>query len=31
VLALIEREPQLAQINAKVKHKSGLDFDARME
>ena len=31
VLALIEREPELAQINAQVKHKSGLEFDARME
>ena len=31
VLALIEREPHLAQINAQVKHKSGLDHDVRME
>jgi spore coat polysaccharide biosynthesis protein SpsF len=30
VLALFEREPELARINAAVRHKSGLDFDARM-
>ena len=31
VLALLEREPELARINAAVKHKSGLEHDARME
>lgn len=29
VLALFEREPHLAQINAGVRHKSGLDVDGR--
>lgn len=31
VLTLFEREPELAQINAAVQHKSGLDTDARMK
>lgn len=31
VLALFEREPELAQINAAVQHKSGIDTDARMK
>jgi len=31
VLALLEREPQLARINASVQHKSGTDVDARMQ
>lgn len=31
VLALIEREPELAAINAAVRHKSGRDVDPRMK
>ncbi len=31
VLALFEREPELAQINARVQHKTGADVDARMK
>ena len=31
VLALLEREPELARINAAVQHKSGSDVDARMK
>ena len=31
VLDLFEREPELAQINAAVQHKSGQDVDARMK
>jgi spore coat polysaccharide biosynthesis protein SpsF len=31
VLALLEREPQLARINAAVQHKSGHDVDERMK
>jgi spore coat polysaccharide biosynthesis protein SpsF len=31
VLDLFAREPQLAQINASVQHKSGQDVDARMD
>ena len=29
VLALFEREPELAQINAEIKHKTYLDVDER--
>ena len=31
VLALFERKPELAQINAGVQHKTGLEHDTRME
>jgi spore coat polysaccharide biosynthesis protein SpsF len=31
VLSLLEREPELARINAGVQHKSGVDVDARMK
>lgn len=31
VLALFQHEPELAQINASVQHKSGLDVDERMK
>jgi spore coat polysaccharide biosynthesis protein SpsF len=31
VLALFEQEPELAQINANIQHKTGLEFDSRME
>ena len=31
ILALLEREPELNQINAAVQHKTGLDVDARMQ
>jgi spore coat polysaccharide biosynthesis protein SpsF len=31
VLRLVEREPQLAQINAGVRHKIGTEVDARMD
>lgn len=31
VLSLFEKEPGLAEINATVKHKSGLDVDSRMK
>ncbi|MEJ5313546.1 MULTISPECIES: glycosyltransferase family protein [Anaerolinea] len=31
VLALLEAEPELMQINAGVRHKSGLEHDARMK
>ncbi len=30
VLRLVEREPELMQVNAGVRHKSGMDVDARM-
>jgi spore coat polysaccharide biosynthesis protein SpsF len=31
VLTLFERHPELAQINAGVQHKTGLEFDSRMK
>jgi len=31
VVALFEREPQLAAINAQVKHKTYLDVDERQK
>uniref|UniRef100_A0A7C4PNN6 PAS domain-containing protein n=1 Tax=Anaerolinea thermolimosa TaxID=229919 RepID=A0A7C4PNN6_9CHLR len=31
VLAIFEREPQLAEINASVNHKSGFDIDDRVK
>lgn len=31
VLSLFEQEPELAQINASIQHKTGLEFDSRME
>jgi hypothetical protein len=30
-LTLFERHPELAQINAGVQHKTGLEFDSRMK
>ena len=31
ILALLQREPELSQINAAIQHKSGLDVDTRMK